>query len=241
MNAPEHESARLVGQFFDRQQSSNQYQSLKKMTSRLDMAAASALNQKVAGDVLSIGGVWDFFEWREQIKSLTVMDLSEEMLSAYCPEGARGVVGDLYTHDFATQRFDSIVFPLILHHTPQGNWRSCEQRIEEAMQRARRWLKPRGHVYIIEYCPHPCWYPVQRALLPVTRRFLRWFEQPLVVMYTRSFYERVLARTFGSCELHKVAPDGFDYWAWYPVFMSIRWLRMPFALYPKMYVMSAPA
>lgn len=230
-----------ISKFFDRQQSSNQYESLKKMTRGLDVVAGNELNHGVRGRVLTIGGVWDFFEWGDQIESLTVLDLSVEMLKAYCPEGAHSVIGDLYTYEFAAQSFDSVVFPLILHHTAQGSWRSSEQRIEEAMRRAHRWLKPGGHVYIMEYCPHPGWYPVQRALLPVTRRFLRFFEQPLVVMYTRSFYERVLTGTFGSCEIHQIAPEGFNYWTWYPVFMSIRWLRLPFAVYPKLHVMSAPA
>ena len=228
-----------LGDFFDRQQETGQYESLKKMTHLLDLDAAAYMNREVSGDVLTVGGTWDHFEWREHITSLSVLDLSGEMLKVYCPERAETIVGDLYTHEFAPKSFDSVVFPLMLHHTPQGNWRSCEARIQEAVQRAHRWLKPGGRVFIVEYCPHPAWYLVQRGLLPMTRRFLAAFKQPMVVMYTRAFYEKVLREEFGNGEGHRIAPDGFNYWMWYPIFMSIRWLKMPFALYPRMHIFAA--
>jgi hypothetical protein len=41
--------------------------------------------------------------------------------------------------------------------------------------------------------------------------------------------------------VNQIAPEGFNYWTWYPIFMSIRWLRMPLAIYPKLHVMVAPA
>jgi Methyltransferase domain len=230
-----------VRTFFDDQQAGDQYASLKDMTRELDVEAARRLNSVVTGDTLSVGGIWDFFSWGEAVTSLTVLDLSPEMLKAYCPANATGVVGDLYDQEFPPQSFDSIVFPLMLHHTPQGTWRSCEQRIEVALDRVRPWLREGGHVFILEYCPHPAWSPVQRALLPFTKWFLARFHQPLVVMYTRSFYERVLNERFGSGDTYRVDPEGFNYWKLYPIFMSIRWLRMPLAVYPKLHVMIAPA
>lgn len=241
MNESEARDQKLLTEFFDKQQSTNQYESLKRMTQRLDRAAADYLNAEVRGDALTVGGVWDHFEWRPHLSSLTVLDMSEEMLRAYCPEGAKGVIGDLYAHEFEAGKFDSVVFPLMLHHTPKGNWRSCEGRIEEAVQRARRWLKPGGRLYIVEFCPHPAWQPLQRALLPFTRWFLERNQQPMVVMYTRAFYERVLNDAFGACESQRVSPPGFDYSVWYPIFMGVRWLKMPFAIYPKMHLFSATA
>ena len=227
-------------EFFDRQQVTNQYESLKQMTRQLDLVAAHYLNAEVCGDALTVGGIWDFFAWGDHLRSLTVLDLSPQMLAVYCPARARGIIADLYSCEFRPGSFDSVVFPLMLHHTPRGNWRSCEARIEEAVARAHRWLRPQGRVFILEYCPHPVWYPLQRGLLPLTRSFLKAFNQPLVVMHTRGFYERTLRARFGSCEARRVAPDGFNYWAWYPVFMSIRWLKMPFALYPKLHIFAAP-
>jgi hypothetical protein len=230
-----------VREFFDHQHRDHHYESLKYMTRELDMDAARILNATVTGDALSIGGIWDFFTWSENLSSLTVLDLSSEMLKTYCPENAIGVVGDLYHHEFSAGSFDSIVFPLMLHHTPRGNWRSCESRVEEAIDRAKPWLRENGRVVILEYCPHPAWSPVQRALLPLTKWFLSRNKQPLVVMYTRAFYQRVLGERFGSSDAHLVNPEGFNYRKWYPIFMSIRWLRMPLAIYPKLHVITAPA
>jgi len=230
-----------VREFFDHQQSDHQYESLKSMTRELDVEAARHLNSTVTGDTLSVGGIWDFFSWSDRLGSLTVLDLSPEMLKTYCPDNAIGVVGDLYRHQFPDKTFDSIVFPLMLHHTPRGNWRSCEGRIEEAIDRVQPWLREGGHVFILEYCPHPAWSPVQRAMLPLTKWFLAKVDQPLVVMHTRAFYQRVLDEHFGSSDAHLVDPDGFNYWKWYPIFMSTRWLRMPLALYPKLHVMIAPS
>jgi hypothetical protein len=225
--------------FFDSQQVDNEYESLKAMTRELDVEAGRQLNAIVHGDVLSVGGVWDFFSWADRLKSLTVLDLSHEMLKQYCPQNAVGVLADFYSHEFPEESFDTVVFPLMLHHTPQGNWRRCEARIEDAMERARRWLRKDGQVVILEYCPAPAWIPLERALLPLTRRFLAKFDQPLVVMYPLSFYERALRERIGPVESLRVDPEGFNYSKWYPVFMSIRWLRMPMSIYPKLHVIRA--
>jgi ubiquinone/menaquinone biosynthesis C-methylase UbiE len=201
-----------VREFFDRQHETNHYASLKRMTRGLDIEAARHLNSNVRGAVLSVGGVWDFFSWSDHLDSLTVLDLSPEMLKAYCPKNAIGVVGDLYSHEFPPQSFDSIVFPLMLHHTPRGNWRSSESRIEEAIDRAQRWLRKGGHIFILEYCPQRAWSLLQRGVLPMTKRFLGRFDQPMVVMHTLAFYDRVLTQRFGSCEARRVDPESFNYW-----------------------------
>jgi len=227
--------------FFDRQQVDQQYESLKSMTRDLDREAARLLNDMVRGDTLTVGGIWDFFVWGDQIGSLTVLDLSPEMLKVYCPEGATPVVGDIYRHEFPPESFDSIVFPLMLHHTAQGSWRDCESRVERAIDLARSWLRRDGQLILLEACPNPAWMPVQRALLPLTKWFLALFKQPLVVMHTRGFYERKLTEQFGSSRSRLVHPEGFNFWKWYPVFMAVRWLRVPLVVYPKLYVMSAPA
>ena len=228
-----------VRDFFDRQQLENTYSSLKSMTRPLDVEAARMLNSSVGGDVLSVGGVWDFFERSDSVTSLTVMDLSDAMLDIYAPEGATRVIGDLYEQEFPDGSFDSIVFTLMLHHTARGSWQESEDRIAEAFRRARRWLRPGGHVFILECCPHPAWLLLERLMLPLTFRFLRAFHQPPVAMYSKAFYEERLATCFGSAKAVRVDPGDFNYWKWYPVFMSIRWLRMPLIIYPKLHVISA--
>jgi len=228
-----------IREFFDQQVETDRYAQLKNLSAQLDRFAAAYLNAEVRGRTLAVGGVWDYFEWRPQLESLSVLDMSERMLATYCPPNARGIVGDLYQYEFEPRSFDSVVYPLILHHTPSGNWRSCERRVDEAIARAARWLKKDGRLFILEWCPHPAWYGLERLALPLTRRFLAVLGQPLVVMYSLAFYRRVLATHFASVEALPVDPDGFDWWAWYPVFMSTPWLRLPFAIYPKMSVFVA--
>jgi hypothetical protein len=231
-----------VGEFFDRQHETDHYASVKQMTRGLDVEAARHLDSHVRGAVLSIGGVWDFFSWTDRLDSLTVLDVSPEMLKAYCPENATGVVGDLYSYEFPAESFDSIVFPLMLHHTAQKNWRSSQSRVEQAIDRANRWLRRDGHVFILEYCPQRVWSVLQRGMLPLTKRFLARFDQPLVVEHPVAFYEQVLTERFGSCEAKRVDPDGFNYWQWFPVFPhTTSWLRLPLAIYPKLHIITAPA
>jgi hypothetical protein len=237
--SPVGSTAESIREFFDGQREDDHYASLKRMTGALDHAASRILHRSIRGDVLAVGGVWDHFDWVPSVSSLTVLDLSMKMLNDYCPDGATKIEGDLYTVEFGDESFDTVVFPLMLHHTPTGTWRDSEQRIKNAITRACRWLRPGGQLFVVEYCPNPMWYPVQRALLPMTRRFLAAFGQPLVVMYTRRFYTKVLTEQFGAVAVERVDPPDFNCWTWYPVFMGIRWLKMPLALYPKLHVFQA--
>ena len=134
-----------------------------------------------------------------------------------------------------------IVFPLMLHHTPQGNWASARRGSSWPSTELDPGCDPTVTSSSLEYCPQSAWIPLERGLLPLTSWFLTKFKQPLVVMYPRSFYERILNRRFGSSQIDLVDPPGFNYRKWYPVFMSIRWLKVPMSVYPKMHVMTAPA
>jgi ubiquinone/menaquinone biosynthesis C-methylase UbiE len=215
------------------------YQTLKSMTAALDRVAAARLNGMVRGDVLSVGGVWDYFVRSPAVTSLTVLDMSHEMLEAYCPVDAVAVRADLYEVDFADHSFDTIVFPLMLHHTAQGSWRECEDRVEQALDRAARWVRSDGRVVILEYCPQAVWTVAQRVMLPLTRRILARAGQPLVAMHSRKRYEQMMRPRFGTVASERITADGFDPWTWYPVFMSSRWLRVPLGVYPRMHVISS--
>jgi Methyltransferase domain len=227
-----------VGEFFDEQLDTDGYSALKARTRELDAAAARLVGRTVDGDVLSIGGVWDWFEWGPAIRSLTVLDISARMLDSYCPPGATRVEGDLFEVAFPPGRFDTVVFPLVLHHTPRDDWRTSERRIRDALARAAEWLRPGGTVVIVEYCAQTIWAVAQRVALPVTKRFLRRVGQPLVIMQSRGFYENALAERFHSVAAQRVEADGFDYWKWYPVFMGVPWLRVPFVVYPRLHVLT---
>lgn len=227
-----------VVDFFNRQQADSSYQEMKPLVALQDKAAAEVLNRGLKGKSLSIGGVWEFFAPGPEHKELTALDLSEGMLKLYAPQGVKPMLGDVFAVDFPEGTFDTVVFALILHHVAQGDWARCEARVVEALARARRWLKPGGKVYIYEYCPHPLWMPLQRALLPLTKIFLKLAGgQPLVVMHPRVFYERLLGKLF--VDRRAVALAMGDEWAWFPVFMAVSWLKLPLKIYPKPFIFSA--
>jgi len=226
-----------VAEFFDEQQKSSAYKNLKKLTQGQDRAAAQIMNGEVGGRVLSIGGVWEFFEKGPRLSELTVMDVSEQMLQSYAPAGSKAAVGDLYSIDLPAASFDSVVFSLILHHVAQGDWAQTRERVRSALARAFQWLKPGGKVFIIEACPAPAWMLPQRLLLPFTKLFLKAVSQPLVVMHERAFYENTLSELgFSRIEARRVMAPGTSDWTWFPVFMAVSWLRMPLKFYPKMHI-----
>lgn len=230
---------RLLVDFFDEQQQSAKYDVLKARTELIDRRAAQMLNAGARGDVLSIGGVWDYFEKGPDLGSLTVVDMSEKMLDAYAPPGSKKIRGDFYVCDFEPGKFDTIVFPLILHHVAEGEgstWAFCKRRISDAFALAARWVKPGGSIFVMEYCPHPAWIPIQGALVPVTKRFLRAVGQPLVAMHSRDFYLAELSRASLSPRAVALETDGFTWRSWYPLFMATPWLKVPFAVFPKPYV-----
>jgi hypothetical protein len=74
-----------VSDFFNRQHSTATYQNIKKLTQAQDRQAAELLNNLVTGSVLSVGGIWEGFEWKPPVKDLTILDLSSEMLKTYAP------------------------------------------------------------------------------------------------------------------------------------------------------------
>ena len=228
-----------VRDFFEKQQINDQYDSLKAMTRDLDLAAASMLNSAMKGDILSIGGIWDHYESNTATKSLTVVDLSPLMLNAYCPEGAKGIVGDFFELSLDKNSYDILVFPLMLHHTPKGTWRQSQNRVTEALELASELIRPGGELFILEYCPQKFWMPFQKILYPVTRIFLKIFSQPLVAMYPERFYEHEIIRQFGNCKIKRISTDDQNDRRWYPVFMSIRWLKIPFRWYPKLTLISS--
>lgn len=230
-----------VATFFERQ-GGGAYADFKTLTRREDEAAARLLNAEVSGRALCIGGVWERFERGPGLVSLSALDLSGEMLRRYAPPGVTPVVGDLYEKDFPAGSFDAVVFSGVLHHVARGGWRECRDRIETALARARRWLIPGGRVFIVEYCPAPAWMPLQRLALPLTRLFLRLIGQPLVVMHERAFYEGALARAgFARVTTRPIAAPGASNWEWFPVFMGVRWLKLPLKVYPKMHLFAGLA
>lgn len=228
-----------VASFFDVQASDDRYRSLKALTEAVDHHAADLLNAEMKGDVLTIGGVWDYYEPRSAISSMTVVDVSESMLATYTPEGAIGLVGDLFDLDLAPSSFDSVVFPLMLHHLAAQNWATSLDRLDQAVSIAASCVRDGGRVLIYERCPVTALYQLQRLALPVSKRVLERSGQPLVIMHSLKHYMSVLRRHFRSVEATSVSTHGMSPWTMYPVFMTSSLLRIPHGLYPRPYVIKA--
>ena len=225
--------------FFDQQTADNRYSQTKEQCRGQDEAGSHILNAEVSGDVLVVGGVWDWFEWKPALKTLTILDVSSGMLQAYSPPGAVPILGDFFELEFAEGSFDAIVFPLMLHHTAERSWGYSALRIRQALERARRWLRPGGRVLIFEHCPHRAWSPIQRLLFPVTKQFMEMIGQEVVLMNTREAYEDHLRAVFGACQTVAVRAHGLKPWSLLPVFLGAPWIKLPFAVYPKAHVFLA--
>jgi len=219
--------------FFAEQVRSDQYRSLKAQTDAFDRNAAEILNREISGRVLAVGGLWDHFERSSTVTELTVLDLTEEMLVTYTTADATALHGDLFDIELEPDSFDTVVFPLMLHHVAQGSWGECERRVHEALERVSAALGPGGRILIYEYCPAPWLRLAQRLVLPFTRRLLAHNGQPLVVMHSLRFYEDALTAVRGQANLLPITARPPRPWTWYPIFMSSRWLRIPIGLYPK--------
>lgn len=227
-----------VADFFAEQVRSDKYRSLKAQTEAFDRAAAAVLNERMRGRVLAIGGLWDYFERTPAVTELTVLDLSIEMLATYGRDDATVISGDFFEMELEAGSYDTVVFPLMLHHVAQGSWAECEARVRTALARATSLLAPGGDLMIYEYCPSPMLRFAQRLALPLTRKLLARNGQPLVVMHSLAFYREALEAAGGSSAVVPIPVRPPNPWAWYPIFMSSRWLRIPIGLYPKPYVLS---
>lgn len=228
-----------VADFFADQVRSDRYRSLKAQTEVFDRAAAAVLNQRMRGRVLAIGGLWDYFETTPAVTELTVLDLSIEMLQTYGHAEATVISGDFFEMDLEAGAYDTVVFPLMLHHVAEGSWRECERRVRLALSRGAALLAPGGELLVYEYCPAPWLRLAQRLVLPITRRLLAHNGQPLVVMHSLAFYRQELAAAAGQARVLPITARPARPWAWYPVFMSSRWLRIPIGLYPKPAILSS--
>lgn len=238
MTEPTGEEDAVVA-FFAEQMHNDQYRSLKAQTDAFDRNAAAILNREITGRVLAVGGLWDHFERNSTVTALTVLDLTAEMLVSYSTADACALHGDLFEIELTPGSFDTVVFPLMLHHVARGSWDECERRVHEALARASSSLTPEGRILIYEYCPAPWLRRAQRVALPLTRRLLAHNGQPLVVMHSLDFYRSALTAACGGAKVLPITARPPRPWTWYPIFMSSRWLRIPIGLYPRPAVLSS--
>ena len=229
-----------VGSFFDRE-ASNYFAGNKEPNS--SVAIARAVEDRVRGDVLCIGGVWHAADLdalaRRSDLSLTVADLSEQMLERWRDVAKSTVVADARELPFDEGTFDFVVVPLVLHHITDDDADRARDNVARVTHEAKRVLRPGGTLVIIDFDLPGLVYEAQRWLAPVTRRLLALRDIPLVVMHTLEFYERTVRAT-GFEDVESRTPGGDNPFELMQPIIGLPMLRIPRGLYPlRRFVLSA--
>ncbi len=220
-----------VGSFFDKNAAS--YHERKAGMQFHHSVIAQRIEAQLSGDVLSIGGLWNERGEMGHLRSLTVVDLSLEMLRAYEKDGVRTMQADATNLPFDDDSFDHLVFPLILHHIAGSSAGEAQAGVHAALREAHRVLKPGGTVWISEFCVASALYLAELAAVPATRQLLGLIKTPLVVMHSKEFFAEALhERGFSSPAIEQIkAHDASPLDLITPV-IGVSILKLPRFLYP---------
>ncbi len=224
-------SDRDVGGYFDVQAAG--YTSSTAGMQYHHHATARIIDAGVRGDVLTVGGIWKYANVGGVDGRVVVADLSREMLGTYASLGADRLQADATALPFAGGEFDHVVLPLVVHHVAGDSLAEAVDGARAVLTEVRRVLRPGGQVWISEFCL-PGWvYAVERAAVPVTRRFLWLFGTPLVVMHSLPFYERTLRELgFSAVTARAIAPPDATPWDWITPIIGVRFIKVPRFAYP---------
>ncbi len=193
------------------------------------------LNKALSGDVLCVGGLYDHVDLLSSRFSITVVDVSAKMLSAYESRGAKVRLGDARKLDFPTGSVDHVVFPLVLHHVTGTSAQQARENVLLCFREALRVLRPGGVVWAKEILVRGAIYPLELALAPLTQRLFAIRRVPLVIFHSWAFYQsRLQAAGFADVSLTRSrAQQGRWYDLVRPV-IGLR-LRVPKILVPVSY------
>ena len=223
---------RRVDDFFDRHAAA--YHGQRAGMQRFHAVIADILAHELAGEVLSIGGLWQDAEVSPPGASLTVADLSEQMLRQRAQARTR-IRADARALPFRSRTFDHVVLPLVLHHITgsSGGGGRAQEAAGEAIREARRVIRPGGKLWISELCV-PRWvYAAELLVAPLTRRALAAIQTPLVVMHSRAYYDRAMRDAgFADVRVHVVRPEGARGTDWITPIIGVKAFKVPRALYP---------
>lgn len=194
---------------------------------------AAVLHAGLHGEVLAIGGTWvgcdpDAFRGR-----LTVTDVSISMLIGFREQTPRLVQSDASQLPFGENRFDHIVYPLVLHHLAGHSISTAREILRSTLIRGIATLKPGGRVWISDFAISRPVFLAQRLAAPMTRALLSSLGQPFVVMHARSHYLRLL-RELGCREISASEPRPPDVHAldWVPPIIAAPRFRVPRFMLP---------
>jgi SAM-dependent methyltransferase len=221
-----------VRDFFER--SAESYRGLQAGMAPYHRVTAGRIERGLAGDVLSLGGVWAQASERlpERVR-LVVADLSLAMLKhGGGPAGPR-VACDGQRPSFRAGSFDHLVLPLMLHHVTGRTFASAQDGARLVLAQVRPLLRPGGRLWISDFCTSGAVYLLQRCLAPFTRRLLGVLHEPLVVMHSEAFYRAALAGGgWRDIFIEPIRTDEAGRLDWVRPVIAAPWLRVPRFAYP---------
>jgi SAM-dependent methyltransferase len=153
---------------------------------------AAVMNAALTGEVLCIGGLYQNANLDRE-PPFSIVDVSEQMLSAWAARGARVQLGDARKLPTPTASVDHVVYPLVLHHITDGSAAASRRNVAACFREAMRVLRPGGTLWAIEILVSGPVYWAERTLAPLTRRALALKGIPLVIFHSREFYLTQLA------------------------------------------------
>lgn len=135
-------------------------------------------------DIVDIGN-GGYFPYRiEAAKSVTVVDISPEMLDRIQADGIFKVVDDAVTlSKISDHSCDIMIYCLCLHHIHGKNLNESEKLLTSILKTARQKLRSGGSVLIAEPVMTGFWSVFQRLMFPVTRFILSLKKVPMIYFY----------------------------------------------------------
>jgi SAM-dependent methyltransferase len=162
-------------------------------------AVRAELDQRVAGKaVLDVGNGGIFPYDRTLAASVSVLDISPEMLRRVPSEGVVKIVSD--ARNMATcadESFDTVIFNLSLHHIAADTLAATAAGLRDALSESFRTLRPGGDLIVYEPVLGSALFSLERVLFRPIRGILKLAGVPMVFFQSRASLRRLLAEACG--------------------------------------------
>jgi len=201
---------------------------------------ADLLEPRLHGEVLSIGGLWAAANLQRVNARLTVADSSAGMLSQYAGAGLSTLLADARSLPVASDTYDHVVMPLVLHHIAGNNGVQARSQARLALREAVRVARPGGQLWIKEIVVSHAVYVPEIVLSPLTRAALALADIPLVIFHPLAFYRSALLE-LGCTEVQswRSAAASERWNDWIAPVIGLPRLQVPRFIYPVRYVLVA--
>jgi SAM-dependent methyltransferase len=182
------------------------------------------LNTALSGDVLCVGGLYAHADLHSDRFSVTIVDVSEKMLSVYESRGARVQLGDARSLPLPPASVDHVVFPLVLHHITGRSAHESRENVLSSFREALRVLRPGGVVWAKEILVSDVIYRAELAVAPITRTLFATRRIPLVIFHSWAFYQSRL-HDAGFADVSLTLSEAHQH-RWYDLVRPVIGLRL---------------